>query len=77
MSRFWRVDKALEDSEGLRRIEFHRNPSLRCSGGNVLLPGTSAPTNDAINHKVGRGAPIRVIGERGSNKRQTPHPGEE
>ena len=48
MSRFWRVDKALEDSEGLRRTEFHCNPSLMCSRGSVLIPGSSAPTNDAI-----------------------------
>jgi hypothetical protein len=48
MSRFWRVDKALEDSEGLRRIEFHCNPSFMCSRRSVLLPGSSAPTNDVI-----------------------------
>jgi hypothetical protein len=51
-------------------------PSLRRGGMNRHLPGSSAPTNSALNPEVKRDAPMRTLHQRGSNKRQTPNPGE-
>ena len=50
--------------------------SLGAAERDVLLPGSSAPTNRALNHEVSRDARILAVIESGLDKRQTPNPGE-
>jgi hypothetical protein len=50
--------------------------SLRRDGKNSLLPGSSAPTNRALDHELSRAALMRTLHQRDLDKRQTPCPGE-
>jgi hypothetical protein len=54
-------------------VSFRRNSLLKHGGRNLLLPGSSAPTNRALDREVRRGAPMRTLHEYGILRRS--HPG--
>jgi hypothetical protein len=67
----------LEGARGSIILRTFLLQRLSLGGGMDLLLGSSAPTNRELLIELSCAVPMRTLHQRGSNKLQTPNPGEE